>query len=165
MIRRLALATALVLASMTALADAPPPAAIVGFWRTAKGGAVIHMVEEQGGFLARVVWLESDRYPADDPQGMGGQPLVDRHNPDPSKRDRPMIGLRLIKGLDYRVLASDRARWENGRVYDPDRGKWFDCYLWLADHRHLKLHGYVGIPALGRTTTWTRVPDPRVAAD
>lgn len=161
---RLAAFVALVMASMAVLADVPAPDAIAGFWRTEKGGAIIHVVDDHGKFAARIVWLKQARYPADDPHGMAGQPLVDRHNPDPGKRDRPMIGLRMIKDLDYHVLHNDRARWENGRVYDPDRGKWFDCDLWLADPNHLKLRGYVGIRALGKTTTWTRVADPRPAS-
>ncbi|MGB7756292.1 MAG: DUF2147 domain-containing protein [Salinisphaera sp.] len=163
--RWLALAAALLVAPAAALARGAAPDAIAGFWRTEQGGAVIQVVDDHDDFAARIVWLKTTRYPPDDPQGMGGMPLVDRHNPDPSKRHRPMIGLRMIKQLDYHVSDNDRARWENGRVYDPDQGKWFDCYLWLADHNHLKLHGYVGIPALGKTTTWTRVPDPRTGAD
>lgn len=165
MIRRLAAAALLGSASMTVLAGVPAPGAITGYWRTNKGGAVIHITAKDDHFSGRIVWLKTNRYPPDDPLGMGGQAIVDRENPHPAKRDRPMLGLRLIKGLHYHVLDNNRARWEDGRVYDADRGQWYDCKLWLADSDHLKLHGYVGIPVLGRTTTWTRVADPRTDAD
>lgn len=137
------------------------PGVIAGFWQTAGGDAVIRIEAAHGQFPGRIVWLKEDRYPADDEQGMGGQAIVDRHNPDPDKRDRPVIGLQIIRKLDYRVTDKGRAEWSGGRVYDMDRGRWFDCYIWLADHDHLKLHGYLGIRALGRTTTWIRVADPR----
>lgn len=139
----------------------PGPDAIAGFWKTAGGGAIIRIEATQGRFPGHIVWLQQDHYPADDKQGMGGQAIVDRHNPDPDKRDRPVVGLQMIKDLDYHVSDNDRVEWTNGRVYDADRGRWFDCYVWLADRDHLKLHGYIGIRVLGRTTTWTRVTDPR----
>jgi len=145
-------------------AEPMPPEAIEGFWEIDGGGAVIHIQVEDGPdgaqFPGRIAWLEDDHYPADDDQGMGGAPVVDRHNPDPSRRDQPMLGLQMIKDLDYHVTDNDRAEWADGRVYDSDRGRWFDCYIWLADANHLKLHGYIGFRPLGRTTTWTRVPDP-----
>lgn len=161
------LIAAILLAVVCASASGAPasPDAITGFWRTADGGAVVHITNEHDDFVARIVWLKQARYPADDAQGMGGRRILDRHNPDAAKRDRPVIGLRMIKDLNYHVSDNDRARWKDGRVYDPDRGKWFDCDLWLADRDHLKLHGYIGIRMLGRTTTWTRVADPRTTAD
>lgn len=160
-----ALATSLLLALLPLLSQAADgvadPHAITGFWQTAGGGAVIRIEAADGRFPGRIVWLQQDHYPADDKQGMGGQAIVDRHNSDPDKRNRPVIGLQMIKDLDYHVSDNDRAEWTDGRIYDTDRGRWFDCYIWLADPDHLKLHGYVGMRALGRTTTWTRVDDPR----
>lgn len=148
-------------------AQPAPRDAIEGYWRTADGGAIVHITVDGGHFPARIVWLKQDHYPADDAQGMGGQAIVDRHNPDPDKQDRPVVGLRLIKDLDYHVLDNGQARWEHGRVYNPDNGKWYHCYLRMADHDHLKLHGYIGLPILGHTTTWTRVaaPEPSSSAE
>lgn len=98
------------------------------------------------------------------PQGQGrGQPLLDRHNPDPRRRNRPLVGLSLIRDLRYRVDAAHGARWRGGTVYDPERGRWFRCYLRLADARHLKMHGYAGMHLFGRTTVWTRVAAPPAA--
>ena len=147
-----------------ALAEARPPEAIAGFWQTEGDEAVIQIRVEGHDFPGTIVWLAEDHYPADDPRGMGGQIVVDRDNPDPAKRNRPLIGLTLLKNLDYHVSSNDpdnaEARWINGRIYDSERGKWYDCNLWLADADHLKVHGYIGVPLLGKTTTWTRVADP-----
>ncbi|RJS93965.1 DUF2147 domain-containing protein [Salinisphaera sp. Q1T1-3] len=150
----------LVVVPVTALGKALPAAAIAGFWRTEGGEAIIRIDAHAGHFPGRLAWLAEDHYPADDDQGMGGQPVVDRHNPDPAKRNRRLLGLKIIKNLDYHVGDDQQAHWVNGRIYDTERGKWFDCRIQLADRDHLKLRGYIGLPVLGRTTTWTRVPDP-----
>lgn len=138
-----------------------PPSAIDGFWKTEGGEAIIQIRAIDGRFPGRIVWLEDDHYPLDDSHGMGGQSVVDRHNPDAAKRNRSLIGLQTIRNLDYHVSDNNRAEWANGQIYDPDRGRWFHCYVRLEDVDHLKLHGYVGFRLLGRTTTWTRVADPR----
>lgn len=138
-----------------------PADAIVGFWQTSDGGAVIEITPAgQGTYDGHIVWLREARYPADDKRGMAGQPIVDRENPDPAKRDRPLVGLPLVTDLDYHVDDNDHARWTDGRVYDPERGRWFRCRVRLADRTHLKLHGYLGLPVFGKTTTWARVADP-----
>ena len=143
-----------------ALAAPQPPEAIAGFWQTEGDEAVIRIAVDGHRFPGTIVWLAEDHYPGDDPKGMGGQPVVDRYNPDPAKQARPLIGLQLLKNLHYHVSDNDRARWVDGRIYDTEHGKWYDCNLWLADADHLKVHGYIGVPLLGKTTTWTRVPDP-----
>lgn len=153
--------TILCLSSLAHAHDALPPSAIDGFWKTAGGEAIIQIRARDGRFPGRIVWLEDARYSLDDPQDMGGQAVVDRHNPDADKRDRPLIGLQTIRNLDYHVSDKNRAEWADGQIYDPDRGRWFHCYVRLEDADHLKLHGYVGFRLIGRTTTWIRVTDPR----
>ena len=46
---------------------------------------------------------------------------------------------------------------EDGEVLDPKSGKWYTCYMELVSQDKLKLRGYIGIPALGRTQYWYRV--------
>ena len=63
----------------------------------------------------------------------------------------------------YGVVIHQGATTNSGHYYaycQGTSGKWYDCNLWLADADHLKVHGYIGVPLLGKTTTWTRVPDP-----
>ncbi len=151
-------------ANTTTAADA-----IVGFWQTEAGGAVVQIMRSDAldasaapRYEGRLAWLRESHYPADDPQGMAGQPVADRHNPDAALRERPLQGLTLLTGLRYRHREHDDAQWVDGRVYDTENGKRYDCIVWLADNEHLKLRGYVGIELLGQTTTWTRVPDPAV---
>jgi uncharacterized protein (DUF2147 family) len=56
--------------------------------------------------------------------------------------------------------------WTDGSIYDPASGYTYRCQLSLDGNDRLRLRGYVGVPLIGRTTTWTRVgAESRVCAD
>lgn len=69
-----------------------------------------------------------------------------------AKKDKPLIGMQLLEGLkpykDY---------WSYGEIMDPDSGKVYKCSIWLEGEDKLKVRGYIGISALGRTQVWHRV--------
>jgi len=44
-------------------------------------------------YCGKIVELREPHYPADDEGGMAGNPKVDRNNPDPELRTRPLLGL------------------------------------------------------------------------
>jgi uncharacterized protein (DUF2147 family)/peptidoglycan/LPS O-acetylase OafA/YrhL len=120
----------------------------VGRWY-AEGGAAQVSIEPCGEALCgTVVWLRS---PFDD----HGCALRDANNPDPSMRQRSVLGLKVLSAL--RPAAGDSASWVDGRIYDPGSGRTYRCTLRLLGDDHLELHGYVGVPLLGRTTHWLRV--------
>jgi uncharacterized protein (DUF2147 family) len=129
--------------------------AILGVWateRTENGNAHVEISKNGGKYRGQIIWLEQPNYPQDDDGGMGGQPKVDRANPDEKLRSRPIIGLRLIDGSEY---AGDK-KWKNGTIYDPETGKTYKCKMRLTDEGVLKVRGYIGFSLLGRTTEWTR---------
>ena len=74
---------------------------------------------------------------------------------DEKLRDRPVLGLEILWGFRY----AGKGEWKKGRLYDPERGKSYKGILKLGDDGHLKLRGYVGIPAIGKSSEWTRVSD------
>jgi hypothetical protein len=47
-----------------------------------------------------------------------GQKKTDIHNPDPVKRERPLIGLVVMKG----VSLNGPHKWDGGTAYDPKTG-------------------------------------------
>ena len=70
--------------------------------------------------------------------------------------NRPIMGLTIVRNFRYN---SGKRQWVDGRIYDPENGKTYDCYAWFEDgnYNRLYLKGYVaGIRALGRKTIWTR---------
>jgi glucan biosynthesis protein C len=135
-----------VLAVGVVMAGRASAATPVGLWY-AEGGAAKVAIEPCGGELCgRVVWLRS---PLDD----DGCDLRDRLNPDPTLRGRRVEGLEILRGLARRPDGT----WANGRIYDPGSGSTYTCQLTLDGENRVRLRGYVGIPLIGRTTTWTRV--------
>lgn len=128
--------------------------AVLGLWRTPpdpkNGAAIVEIKKQNGGLSGRIVWLEKPLYPPGDPSA--GAPKVDRENPDPAHRTRPVLGLELIRGFRW-----DGKRWVDGEVYDPVSGNTYRATISLESRDRLRLRGYVGIPLLGRTEVWTRV--------
>jgi uncharacterized protein (DUF2147 family) len=140
-------AAAVLIVAVDLALPAPSAAATpVGLWY-AEGGAAQVAIEACGTELCgRVVWLRS-------PFDEDGCDLRDRHNPDPSLRTRPVMGLEVLHGLKPRPDGA----WIGGTIYDPATGNTYTCQLALDGDARVRLRGYLGIPLLGRTTTWTRV--------
>jgi uncharacterized protein (DUF2147 family) len=140
-------AAALLLLGLAMLVRGTASAATpLGTWY-AEGGAARVAIESCGNELCgRVVWLRS---PIDE----DGCELRDQRNPDPALRGRRVEGMQILRGLRRRADGS----WGNGRIYDPASGNTYTCQLALEGDDRLRLRGYVGIPLIGRTTTWTRV--------
>jgi len=49
-------------------------------------------------------------------------------------------------------------KWDNGWIYDPDRGKKFDVEVTALDGDKLRVKGYAGTKWLSETYTWKRAP-------
>lgn len=99
-----------------------------------------------GELCGRVTWLRS-------PFDENGCELRDRYNPDPALRERPVVGVEILSGLEP---AGDHV-WTGGTIHDPASGNTYHCTLSLEGENRLRLRGYVGVPLFGRTTTWIRV--------
>lgn len=67
-------------------------------------------------------------------------------------KDKPLKGLTIIKGLK-----KDGKEYSDGKILDPVSGKLYKCTISLDGKDKLKVRGYVGISAFGRTQTWTKV--------
>ncbi len=121
---------------------------IAGIWWNDKKTSKIEINEENGKFSGTIVYIIPERY-------VNGEPDKDHKNPDPKLRTRSRLGLQLLSGLKFN--ASDK-KWTDGRIYDPENGKTYDCYAWFEnDPNSLYIRGYVvGIKLLGRSTVWIR---------
>jgi len=143
----------------SAAALAIDPGAILGTWSTedrqGNRDSIVEIAQHGEEYVGRVVWIKYDVYPENDPKGMAGQTLVDRENPDPALRERPILGLSIVSGLRF-----DGREWNNGRLYSPRHGESYSAKAWLEDANTLKVRGYVGVPFLGQTVTWRRAELP-----
>jgi uncharacterized protein (DUF2147 family) len=77
------------------------------------------------------------------------------------QKDAPMIGLTIVKGMKR-----DGNDYTGGTILDPRDGTVYHAQMQLsADGEQLFVRGYLGIPLLGQTQTWTRLPDDAIAPD
>ncbi|WP_338374043.1 DUF2147 domain-containing protein [Dysgonomonas capnocytophagoides] len=67
-------------------------------------------------------------------------------------KDKPLKGLTIIKGLK-----KNGKEYSDGEILDPSSGKLYKCTISLENKDKLKVRGYVGISAFGRSQTWTRI--------
>jgi uncharacterized protein (DUF2147 family) len=143
-IGRILSAVLLLLVLATSAADDMP--AIEGTWLSGDGDGWI-AISVDGARLSGIV--------RGSPNADDDRPDKDEKNPDPALRNRPLTGLELFAGFSY----DGGGRWSGGTIYDPNSGKTYRCIITWVDSGTLKVRGYVGVPMLGRTETWTRVPD------
>ena len=116
---------------------------IVGLWDTGESRVEIYACGEL--MCGRISEL-------DEPLDEDGNEKLDKENPDPALRSRPIIGMDLIAGFSRK----SETKWEGGTIYDPRDGKTYKCVMKLQRNGTLKVRGYVGVPLLGKTVVWTR---------
>ena len=143
-IGRLITGTVLIGILSLSIADDMPP--IEGTWLSGDGDGWIEITRTGDGLSGIVKGSPN----ADDER-----PDTDEKNPDPALRGRPLTGLELFHNFAY----DGDGRWSGGTIYDPNSGKTYRCIITWVDDATLKVRGYIGVPMLGRTETWTRVPD------
>jgi uncharacterized protein (DUF2147 family) len=108
----------------------------IGVWLTQDHGGVIAISPCEDRLCARIVGVVLD------------------HPTDPVPADYRGVsqcGLALIS--DARLARP--GLWK-GHILDPRNGDVFDVELKLDAQGRLALRGYLGVPLLGRTETWTR---------
>lgn len=118
---------------------------ILGEWFTDGKEAVIRIYKNRHGFyFGRITWLK-------EPNEANGKPKVDSENPNPELRNQPILDLVILRGFKF-----ENGRWTNGTIYDPDNGKTYRCTIRMENNNTLNVRGFIGVSALGRSTTWTR---------
>ncbi len=120
---------------------------ITGIWWNDEKTTKIKVEKENGKYVGTIVYMIPEKYE-------NGQPPKDENNPEENLRERSLIGLQILSGLEY---DSKDEEWNNGEIYDPKSGNTYNCYAWLESDDLLKLKGFVaGIRLLGRSSEWYR---------
>lgn len=68
-----------------------------------------------------------------------------------ANKNQPILGMDILSGLK-----KDDGQWSGGKILDPKNGKVYKCYIELSEKDKLKIRGYVGFSAFGRTAYWYR---------
>ena len=123
------------------------PDAILGKWITTSGNCLVEVYKENGKFKAKILWFNDK----------GKKPMRDwrdEKNPDPSLRNRKLIGMDILNELHY---DDDQEQWVDGVIYDATSGKKWDSVVWLTDDNMLKVKGYWLFKFISATKTFKRV--------
>lgn len=118
---------------------------ITGKWKTiddetGKAISVVEIFEKQGKVYGKVIELLNP-----------GDRNRTCEKCDGDDRNRPVMGLMVIKGLIW------DGEGYNGKILDPKHGKIYKCIVSLESRDKLKVRGYIGISLLGRTQYWQRI--------
>lgn len=129
---------ATVLAATAAFAQA---ASIEGKWQTkdesGKAKAIVQITKTGNTYTGHIVSMAAG---------------VPTSCPETCAYKGSLVGLTVIRNLTQN---SDN-EYANGKIYDPKNGKTYSSKATVSGNT-LKVRGYLGISALGRTQTWTRV--------
>lgn len=133
---------ALLIAAGAAFAQTPGLASPdpTGEWLVAKKYARIRIVDCDGRLWGVVAWE--------------AQPGIDSHNPDPSKRTRPTLGMPILLGM---ARTKDN-QWD-GQIYNSQDGNTYSASVTLLNPDTLSVQGcFLGFLCGGEN--WTRVTPP-----
>jgi uncharacterized protein (DUF2147 family) len=120
---------------------------ITGVWLTKDKKARVEIYKEENQtYSGKIIWL---RDPIDTTTG---KPKVDKNNPEDELKTRPLLGLKMLHDFVF-----DTDEWEDGNIYDPNKGSTYSSYMQLVNIDSLRLRGYIGFSFIGRTSYWTRV--------
>lgn len=101
-----------------------------GVWLDDTGRGAVEIKDCGDGLCGTVVWAKSEK---DSKEGCGKQILG---------------GVKDVGG----------GNWDNGWVYDPERGRKFDLALTPMKNGSLQVTGYAGYKFLSQTMIWTKAP-------
>lgn len=102
-----------------------------GTWRMSNGKVTVRVAHCGQGLCGRVVALKK-------PHDGKGRPRLDKENPNPALRQRPVIGLTILSNMK----ASGRSTW-SGTIYNPDDGNTYSSSMQLLGPSTMKVNGCV----------------------
>ena len=119
---------------------------VFGKWKTVddKTGevkSILEIFEKDGKAYGRVLEILNKEHKDDVCEECEGE-----------NKGKPIEGLVIMKALE-----KDDNEWNDGTIMDPESGKEYSCYIKLQSNDKLKVRGYLGFAALGRTQYWYRV--------
>jgi uncharacterized protein (DUF2147 family) len=147
------------IAAFTALpAQARDGADVFGKWLTESTNAQIELHRcadpARGIVCGKVVWLRNATNPDQTPAASVEQ-VSDVKNPDPALRTRRILGLEFLYG--FQPAADEQGTYEGGKIYNAEDGDTYSARIKLENPDKLVLRGYVLMPLLGKSQTWSRV--------
>lgn len=132
---RLTLLAALCAVATPSLADANK---VSGTWQSQSGITRVKVTPCGAGLCANVVWQQN--------------PSKDVHNPDPAKRERPIVGLQLVSNMK----PVGDGEW-SGSIYNYEDGQTYQGKVKVNNANAIEIGGCVMGGMICRSKTWTKV--------
>lgn len=98
-----------------------------------------------GTYRGQVIWLEHDR----DTQG---RKILDTKNPDKSLRSKPADQIILFSGLKN---DAKKHRWDNTKIYDPQRGLKANMTAEFTADGNLRIKG--SLMGISESVYWSKI--------
>ena len=117
--------------------------AILGTFLSETGTGKIQVTKAEGKYIGTLIWTKDDG-------------ALDVKNPDKSLRNKALAGKVILKDMSW---DADKREWRGGTIYDPESGNTYKATVKLKENGDLTLRGYVGAPAFGRNSFWTRIKE------
>ena len=136
--KKLIISAILVLCTVMAFAQTNDADRILGTYLSENKTGKVEVTKQNGKYIGTLVWTSIEA-------------AKDEKNPDASLKKRTLKGVVILKDMTY-----DNGIWKNGTIYDPESGNTYKATIKLKSDGNLTLRGYIGVPALGRNSVWTR---------
>ncbi|TWR28740.1 DUF2147 domain-containing protein [Mucilaginibacter achroorhodeus] len=121
---------------------------ICGKWISEDKDLIIQVSKDNLEYHAKIVWFD------DRDESMQLDDHFDRLNPDPTLRNRKIVGMEVLEKLQY---APNTNTWENGVIYDAKHGRLWNSCAYINSKGELKVKGYWHFKFIGKTLTFKRV--------
>ena len=119
----------------------------LGSWTNSEKKATFEIYKCGDKLCGKIVSLTVPNDPAT------SKPKTDSKNPDAKLRNRPRLGMVFMQGFKY----DTDNKWDDGKIYDPESGKTYSCYMQMQSPNTMEVKGYIGFSLIGKSQSWTRV--------
>jgi len=122
---------------------------IIGTWMASDKNIVVQVYKDGDSFKASIVWFDDS-----DDKTRPMDVRVDYKNPDKSLRTRKVLGMQVLRNLEYNTESNS---WENGVIYDAKNGhEWTSCAS-IDKEGTLKVTGYWHFKFIGKSIKFNRL--------
>lgn len=122
---------------------------IVGQWMSEENNMAVEIYKAGKFYEAKVIWVDNSNH-----KSSSMNAGYDNRNPDETLRKRKIIGLVVMNSLMYNEQNND---WEQGQIYDPHSGKYWNAKACLTKDGYLKVRGYWDFQLLGKDLLFKRI--------
>ena len=126
---------------------------IVGRWMSLENNLEVEIYKVGYSYSGKIIWIDDS-----DDKSRPMNTRFDFRNPDETLHQRKIIGLVVMHGLIYN---NEINAWENGKIYDPHSGKYWNAKASFQKSGLLEVRGYWGFQLLGKDLLFRQILPPK----